>query len=245
MTSPDYRDVVLNPNRHDPTISQEALDSALASDVCWLCGQIQGIPEADLLHRLLPGGASYQRRVVFELDGFAAVPSLGPLISGHVLLVPSRHVRSFSALTAAEQRVASSAASQVEHLLEREYGVSVQAFEHGNAREGDRIACSVEHAHLHLLPIEVDASPWIDDDLDWFEWDGRGDLSDVVGAREYLRIFRARLCLEGGRHRSGTDPFAIDATRVLSGAQAADQLELALRSRPARRRSHLASPQEL
>ena len=56
---------------------------------CCLCSQIAGWEENDLISRLL-GGDTYVRRVPFESESFALVPSLGPLVPGHTLLCPGR-----------------------------------------------------------------------------------------------------------------------------------------------------------
>jgi hypothetical protein len=62
----------------------------------------------------------------------------------------------------------------------------VHRFEHGNATGEQRIACSVEHAHLHLLPAHVN----VDDALrrlgSWVPIDTAGSPWVITHGREYL-----------------------------------------------------------
>jgi hypothetical protein len=67
----------------------------LKTTECCLCSQIAGEEFNDLIARML-NGEPYVRRVMLESRSFAAIPSLGPLVSGHPLLCPRMHVRSFA-----------------------------------------------------------------------------------------------------------------------------------------------------
>ena len=58
---------------------------------CCICSQIDGQADGDLIARLLPE-QPYVRRVLLESEGFAGLPSLGPLVPGHSLLCPRMHL---------------------------------------------------------------------------------------------------------------------------------------------------------
>lgn len=132
------------------------------SSDCCLCSQIQGRPGNDLIASMLRG-RSYVRRVMFESDSFAVVPSLGPLTPGHSLLCPKQHVRSFAevdpALDAEYRRVLAFVSGRLSAVFEP----NVLVFEHGMATDG-RTVCTVDHAHLHLVPlpvgVDVPANGW-------------------------------------------------------------------------------------
>ncbi len=64
-------------------------------DECCLCSQIAGNPKNDLIGRLLPQ-LRYERRVAMETQSFAVIPSLGPIVSGHVLVCPKSHAKSLA-----------------------------------------------------------------------------------------------------------------------------------------------------
>src|ERR1700729_1470425 len=89
-------------------------------------------------------------------DQLAVLASRGALSLGHTLLCPTIHARSVAALpeVLAERLLCAvpGLAQRLTELTER----PVHAFEHGNASRGTRIACSVEHANIHLLPADVE-----------------------------------------------------------------------------------------
>lgn len=155
---------------------------------CCLCSQIAGDPDRDMIAALLPG-RPYARRVLDESEAFAVVPSLGALVPGHVLVCPRRHLRSFAALPAALQDELDALVARVGRRLAALHGAPhLHAFEHGMAAAGDRIVCTVDHAHLHLLPLARPVEPVLEGE--WQPFDGRlATLAAQVaaaGGGEYL-----------------------------------------------------------
>jgi ATP adenylyltransferase len=119
---------------------------------CCLCAQIDGRAGDDLIASLLPG-RPYRRRVMLEDDAFAVVPSLGPLAPGHSLLCPKLHVRSFAELPERLDGALARMKALVRDRLAALYDAEVHVFEHGMSADGTRTVCSVDHAHLHLVPL--------------------------------------------------------------------------------------------
>src|SRR5690349_2831997 len=85
---------------------------------------------------------------LFESPNFFAIPSLGALVEGWVLLVPRAHVVCSGAL---ESRLLDEFAAMKEKLsaLVRERYGTVSIFEHGPSVPGHDVGCTVDHAHLH------------------------------------------------------------------------------------------------
>lgn len=156
----------------------------VSAECCALCHQIDGEANGDLLHRHL--GGQYVRRVALENESAVVIPSLGPLGFGHVLVCPARHRRSIAECDTDEfrdfQRLAHSGASDLARLT----GRPVHRFEHGNATGAQRVACSVEHAHLHLLPAAVDVSETLKGMGAWASVDAAASPWEVSQGREYL-----------------------------------------------------------
>ena len=124
----------------------------LETNECCLCAQIHGRAPDDLIAALLPE-QPYARRVMYECDAFALVPSLGPLVPGHSLLCPKTHVRSFAELPARLDAVFTRVKSELQSRLAALYDAEVHVFEHGVAAGGTRTLCTVDHAHMHLVPL--------------------------------------------------------------------------------------------
>ena len=153
---------------------------------CCLCSQIAGDESNDLIARMLPG-EPYVRRVMLESASFVAIPSLGPLASGHTLLCPKVHVRSFAQLEPSLHNEYLVVKEKLRQALSDQYASGVHLFEHGMAATGDRILCSTDHAHMHFVPMpdacDVDGIA----QLPWTEFEGSlSELTLLSQGREYL-----------------------------------------------------------
>jgi ATP adenylyltransferase len=154
---------------------------------CCLCSQIAGREENDLISQMLAGD-TYIRRIPFESESFALVPSLGPLVPGHTLLCPKAHVRSIACLPDEDTAEYTMIKDRVCRTLASVYGVPVHCFEHGSARRGSRVLCTVEHAHLHLVPAAIEIRSILETaDQSWQHIDPvLTALRERVGDGEYL-----------------------------------------------------------
>lgn len=94
-------------------------------------------------------------QTILETDNFVVVPTLGSIVPGWVLIVPKLHI-----LNMAE--ISSSYELELEHLLteSREFLTSCFGepilFEHGPSRAGSLSGCGIDHAHLHMVSLELD-----------------------------------------------------------------------------------------
>jgi hypothetical protein len=154
---------------------------------CCLCSQVAGDPSNDLIATLL-GDRTYRRRVIREYEHLAVIPSLGPLVDGHVLLCTTTHVPGFAALPVGLYHAYRRAQDDLTAFLSHEYRRSVHAFEHGSSMTGDHVPCTVDHAHLHLLPLPGEVVVELPPSLEWQPIDpSPGALARATGGREYIR----------------------------------------------------------
>jgi ATP adenylyltransferase len=121
---------------------------------CCICSQIAGDASNDLFAKAV-GTTAYVRRVPVETDNFAVIPSLGPLVPGHVILCPKEHHVSFANIPSHHDEEFDRVLLTVKNLLRGVYSSDIHMFEHGMARDGSHVLCSVDHAHLHLVPSPV------------------------------------------------------------------------------------------
>ncbi len=94
---------------------------------------------------------------LFESENFVALPSLGALVEGWLLLAPKRHIISLGALPESMFAEMQEFKEFLCSVLNACYG-AVTAFEHGPSAGRREVGCGVDHAHLHLLPISFDLS---------------------------------------------------------------------------------------
>ncbi len=109
-------------------------------------------------------------RPVFESANFIVLPSLGSLVEGWLLLVPKQHYISMGALPASLVTEMEEMKAKVSAHVRQEYGETC-VFEHGPASASRKVGCSVDHAHLHIVPLTFDigraAVPFMPKDAEW------------------------------------------------------------------------------
>jgi ATP adenylyltransferase len=93
---------------------------------------------------------------LWESPNFVVIPSLGALVEGWVLIVTKQHAIAMGALSDPLLSELNNLKWQVAGALSEHYNSSVCVFEHGPSQEGCRLGCGVDHAHMHIVPIEFD-----------------------------------------------------------------------------------------
>lgn len=91
---------------------------------------------------------------VAQTEHFVALPTLGSLVTGWLLIVPRRKMDNLSFLDATEQQALTAfVATMVDSVRDEESDVYL--FEHGG-HVGSSISCGVDQAHLHIVPLPFD-----------------------------------------------------------------------------------------
>jgi diadenosine tetraphosphate (Ap4A) HIT family hydrolase len=153
---------------------------------CCLCSQIAGEVDNDLFAKMIPS-SSYIRRIPMETEDFAVIPSLGPVAPGHVLICPKQHYKSFANISDDLEPQYNLIKVRLKRVLKNIYNKPVHCFEHGTARRANQPLCTVEHAHLHLIPTSVAAYSILEEVKDWRDLGNKfADLKGIVGDSEYL-----------------------------------------------------------
>jgi histidine triad (HIT) family protein len=94
-----------------------------------------------------------QPSALFETERLYVMPDKFPLCPGHTLIVSKEHLACYGAATADLQRELEQAAEVARAFLAAAYGKPLFTWENGVSGQ------SVFHAHLHLMPLPVDAIP--------------------------------------------------------------------------------------
>lgn len=116
----------------------------------------------------MTGGAcpfcgSEAQRYAFAADrGFRAIYNVAPILPGHVLVVPRRHVASLMELDEHEMGGFFSFARRVTRFVQSEFKAS--GFD-WSLQEGVEAGQSVAHLHLHVIPRHKGDLP---DPGDWY-----------------------------------------------------------------------------
>jgi ATP adenylyltransferase len=102
-------------------------------------------------HLANPGEAGEEWAVVAETEHLVAVPSVGSLLSGWLLVLPKEHDLNFAAATDRSSRIESELTGLAADW-EAVFG-PLTWFEHGPKETDSAVGCSIDHAHMHLVPL--------------------------------------------------------------------------------------------
>jgi diadenosine tetraphosphate (Ap4A) HIT family hydrolase len=97
------------------------------------------------------GRATEAWTVVAETSHLVAVPSVGSLVPGWLLVVPRIHLLSFGAADPPVLRQLVVEVEQIAASWATTFG-PLSWFEHGASEPGSAVGCSIDHAHMHLVP---------------------------------------------------------------------------------------------
>jgi ATP adenylyltransferase len=107
---------------------------------------------------------------LLESRHFRVLPSLGALVEGWLLLTPKAHVIASAMLADDVLTEMFKLKDLAARLVRDKYG-QVRIFEHGPSAAQRSVGCGVDHAHLHIVPTEVDlltaAAQFLPTDARW------------------------------------------------------------------------------
>lgn len=114
---------------------------------CEFCAEFAGIRKSRFSEIY---GSSFQSRVVTRTEHFVAIPTLGQIFDGSLLVLPVEHVETCAKIAS---HLRAEFASFVNRLLHDGQSIGYPIFfEHG-AVESSSGGCGLYHAHLHLVPL--------------------------------------------------------------------------------------------
>lgn len=137
------------------------------------------------------GGPSDDWAVVAETEHLLAVPSVGALVPGWLLVLPKDHHLNFASAVGASSTIESELAV-IAADWENRFG-PLTWFEHGPKDAGSDVGCSIDHAHMHLVPLgNINLLPAAEAFLPTIHFEPIGELSEVKRAisedRSYLYL---------------------------------------------------------
>jgi ATP adenylyltransferase len=128
---------------------------------------------------------------LFESPNFVVLPSLGALVEGWLLLIPKSHFICLGALPEVLVAEMHEMKEIISKFLQTQYG-EVCAFEHGHSKPNCDIGCSVDHAHLHIVPIAFDIGVGMNQFLPtnayWYKADIRDCQTAFARGEDYLYL---------------------------------------------------------
>lgn len=93
-------------------------------------------------------------RILLETSNWFAVPTIGSLTAGYVLLVHKQHYLSLADVPYSSYEEMLSLKKHIESVLAECLGLDCVTFEHGTSNPFSKGANSVDHVHIHIVPFE-------------------------------------------------------------------------------------------
>lgn len=103
-------------------------------------------------HETCPLCQKSTAEVIDISDNFMIMPDAGALVEGWLLLFPKTHILTMSDTPEQYRDEIDTLVQAYSKRLKHHYG-AVTLFEHGPAELKTTVGCGVDHAHLHLVPI--------------------------------------------------------------------------------------------
>lgn len=96
-------------------------------------------------------------RLIKTFSNLVLFPCLGQIMKGHLLLAPSYHSTSMLRLKGEDGRLLERVVDNITRAFTPHYGEPPLFFEHGDPTGGVEVSGQcVAHAHLHVLPRQLD-----------------------------------------------------------------------------------------
>lgn len=112
----------------------------------------------------------------------ALFPSVSPIAAGHFLVAPVRHVQSMRAASSREAADVKLAIDEVRAGITLGSHEVLTVSEHAAGHSGSR-ACGIVHAHVHVLPLDINIYSHIESYLHrTLAPLGRGDTQEIMRA---------------------------------------------------------------
>lgn len=94
--------------------------------------------------------------IIYETHNFIVTPALGALVSGYIMIISRNHINSMAYLSENEMDELLKIIGYFKILITEKFKVSPILFEHGSAVNCfSKAANSVDHAHLHIVPVHI------------------------------------------------------------------------------------------
>jgi diadenosine tetraphosphate (Ap4A) HIT family hydrolase len=129
---------------------------------------------------------------LFESENFVAIPSAGALVEGWLLVIPKRFHIAIGSIAFDEVRELKEFVNHIKATLESLYG-NVLIFEHGPTDIARPVGCSIDYAHLHMVPFEQGIFSTAKEMFPLIKWSRAAGLEKCL---EYYRLHQDYLYVE-------------------------------------------------
>ncbi|MFH1526819.1 MAG: HIT family protein [Bacteroidota bacterium] len=95
-------------------------------------------------------------RICMENEHFIVVPSISPIVEGHLLIFPKDHINNLAEIKQNSLNKFFEIVNKSIAMISSTYDQPF-IFEHGVGQDGF-LGCGIDHAHLHIIPLNSEVS---------------------------------------------------------------------------------------
>lgn len=96
-------------------------------------------------------------RRLYKTNNFSIMPTLGQIgIEGYLLLCTNEHYDGFGNVPQSLEKEFFEILKKTKDILRREYSKDIVVFEHGPRKGCTGGGTCIDHAHMHVIPLEID-----------------------------------------------------------------------------------------
>jgi len=128
---------------------------------CEFCSEFSSLKQDKLsfFHSLF---LHLDNRILKETENFVIVPSLGQILEGYLLVITKDHYISMGTLPSQFHVEVNQVIERTSEILRTAYNTDILQFEHGPSSSSKKGGCCIDHAHVHIVPLNADILPNID-----------------------------------------------------------------------------------
>lgn len=131
--------------------------------------------------------------LVYEDENIFVMPDIAPLTVGHLLIISKKHYQGYGN---ADLETLSSVKTFLKYYKHKIGGRSFTIFEHG-ATIAYHAGASIDHAHIHIVPFEIDMQRELEADF------GKKIRCDLLGLKEFAAKKQCYLYFQSGCEQLG------------------------------------------
>lgn len=130
--------------------------------MCSFCSEINNVLDEDnLFYNLVTKETDMKNRIIFETQNFVVLPSIGSFVEGYLLIVTKQHYTCIGGISLEMYDELKFLINTCKTLIKEIYDKNSIMFEHGSTSCCTKVGGCVDHAHLHIVPINEDITPEI------------------------------------------------------------------------------------
>ena len=147
---------------------------------CSFCDEINKVEDNDLFKKIFKD-EGITDRILLETDSFVVMPTIGSFVEGYMLIVTKNHYTSIAQISEEELCELNCVIKTCKSLISDKLNKKSVLFEHGSVPSCKTSGACVEHAHLHIVPSNVD----IDGALEEYE----AEICEIEGLNHLQKNF--------------------------------------------------------